>query len=488
MGLSPRGRGNRSSPVALACWRRSIPAWAGKPRSPASNRTALRVYPRVGGETLLAELRTVAKAGLSPRGRGNHRRYPHVLAQRGSIPAWAGKPARHPSCANKLRVYPRVGGKPRAHSPMLGVTWVYPRVGGETNHMQSGSLSALGLSPRGRGNHRWTIVAGCGYRSIPAWAGKPKSRTIYLALLRVYPRVGGETRAQRIKRLAYKGLSPRGRGNPSAAYQALGVQGSIPAWAGKPGRSCRRGRREWVYPRVGGETTAAASVAPSTQGLSPRGRGNLVEFATEGTQIRSIPAWAGKPVDPGNGGVVREVYPRVGGETYTFVDNGALMQGLSPRGRGNRCAGRARRGSSGSIPAWAGKPTLPATTRTRPRVYPRVGGETHVAGDHSDAASGLSPRGRGNHLLTRPLPLGVRSIPAWAGKPSGRRRGTGTRRVYPRVGGETGVDIEVEGAANGLSPRGRGNQAGLDAAADLPGSIPAWAGKPLCHNDPVRKK
>ena len=55
--------------------------------------------------------------------------------------------------------------------------------------------------------------------------------------------------------------------------------------------------------------------------------------------LRSIPAWAGKPdiaADGASNADLPEVYPRVGGETTI---------GMSDTQRGQR-----------SIPAWAGKP------------------------------------------------------------------------------------------------------------------------------------
>ena len=54
--------------------------------------------------------------------------------------------------------------------------------------------------------------------------------------------------------------------------------GSIPAWAGEPFASLRPFTRHlWpVYPRVGGGTICAPAQDHSAEGLSPRGRGNLL--------------------------------------------------------------------------------------------------------------------------------------------------------------------------------------------------------------------
>ena len=55
------------------------------------------------------------------------------------------------------------------------------------------------------------------------------------------------------------GLSPRGRGNLVALVAVVLPDGSIPAWAGEPHPKFRPSGRRRVYPRVGGGTTACWS-------------------------------------------------------------------------------------------------------------------------------------------------------------------------------------------------------------------------------------
>ena len=50
-----------------------------------------------------------------------------------------------------------------------------------------------------------------------------------------------------------------------------------------------------VYPRVYGGTIAAATVAPTIGGLSPRVRGNLSRTGARIYHVRSIPACTGEP-------------------------------------------------------------------------------------------------------------------------------------------------------------------------------------------------
>ncbi len=91
-GLSPRGRGNPSPRTA---------AWTCRPSS---------VYPRVGGGTAIPGLVSFMSGGLSPRGRGNLERRSYAVQHPRSIPAWAGEPEGPRSAKSAVEVYPRVGG------------------------------------------------------------------------------------------------------------------------------------------------------------------------------------------------------------------------------------------------------------------------------------------------------------------------------------------------------------------------------------------
>ena len=179
-------------------------------------------------------------------------------------------------------------------------------------------------------------------------------------------------------------------------------------------------------------------------------------------------------------------------------------RGLSPRGRGNP-----RRHACLSSPtAVAGEPRW---IRHR-RVYPRAGGGTIVvprtsAGSRragggtvmrgrSANRQGLSPRGRGNLHIGRPIVGG--SIPARAGEPctflkAPARAGEPWRpsqRVYPRAGGGTAIKVEVEGLERsptiwdtramiriGSIPARAGDRRRQVHASSV-GSIPARAGEP----------
>ena len=343
----------------------------------------------------------------------------------------------------------------------------------------------MGLSPRGRGNRDQAMVFVESLWSIPAWAGKPPFRrsvatTPWSVATTpwVYPRVGGETEDSHRFRTAAEGLSPRGRGNLVAPHQSAARSRSIPAWAGKPAVVDPDSGERRVYPRVGGETGCLWRCARSGRGLSPRGRGNRGDGGDAAADRGSIPAWAGKPSSSVSPATVPPVYPRVGGETLSDQEDALNNAGLSPRGRGNRHEPLRTRACAGSIPAWAGKPAAPTSRPFQERVYPRVGGETSSNLRAGEIIAGLSPRGRGNRRCSESGQGAGGSIPAWAGKPRRWCRRSPPTAVYPRVGGETSTCAASLARSRGLSPRGRGNHHHHTIIVDHKRSIPAWAGKP----------
>ena len=166
------------------------------------------------------------------------------------------------------------------------------------------------------------------------------------------------------------------------------------------------------------------------------------------------------------------------GGTRVAGNHNGVRVGLSPRVRGNR-AGRWRRcAPPRSIPACAGEPSWRLDPLGISRVYPRVCGGTLAQFCVAPAAEGLSPRVRGNPAPLPPSGALRRSIPACAGEPVTLTPTAPSARVYPRVCGGTKYGQEVVDANAGLSPRVRGNPAAAKAYNAECGSIPACAGEP----------
>ena len=396
----------------------------------------------------------------------------------GPSPRGRGSPTGRSSRPAPTRSIPAWAGKPPSSAAAGCRPRVHPRVGGEARLARRGRTFGRGPSPRGRGSRRLVVAHVGGRGSIPAWAGKPGRRAPRAPGRRVHPRVGGEAAAATATPPVEGGPSPRGRGSLGCGSHAHGRWGSIPAWAGKPVASVVGPALPEVHPRVGGEASSVSSLVEEVAGPSPRGRGSLVDGAARVDLTRSIPAWAGKPGFSTGPTTAVTVHPRVGGEA-TGPDGAAeTFAGPSPRGRGSHPRGRVRERHRGSIPAWAGKPPVRDRCTGSRRVHPRVGGEARQRWPSASSASGPSPRGRGSPPRRDSSRLGRGSIPAWAGKPSPSGRTRRPARVHPRVGGEAAAGGDETTLCQGPSPRGRGSLGqGAGRRRDR-GSIPAWAGKP----------
>ena len=277
----------------------SIPACAGEPFTRPSPRPRHRVYPRVCGGTRAVSLAAFVLTGLSPRVRGNPASNRASPSRSGSIPACAGEPA------------PVGGVEPQER--------VYPRVCGGTIRTPGGTRASSGLSPRVRGNRRWTPLSSPPRGSIPACAGEPTTPPSTSRPWGVYPRVCGGTGATRAEQATGQGLSPRVRGNQESGVRVVVEQGSIPACAGEPRRRCRRLATSRVYPRVCGGTLLIRRFALLAQGLSPRVRGNHLRLGGMGKLLGSIPACAGEPLLRHFPRQPYGVYPRVCGGTTSHT-------------------------------------------------------------------------------------------------------------------------------------------------------------------------
>ena len=364
-----------------------------------------------------------AHRGLSPRARGNPRGGPVRAQMPRSIPAGAGEPR-----------------APLARRGCAG------HVG-------------RGLSPRARGNPATPPAAAAAGGSIPAGAGEPPVVDGLRCRRRVYPRGRGGTQQMLDNGAQPLGLSPRARGNPWTSAVTPTLMGSIPAGAGEPIRRRSARSRPEVYPRGRGGTFLAGNYKAARRGLSPRARGNPVRSVHVQEVRGSIPAGAGEPPPQGLGYLAIGVYPRGRGGTAVLHRVVVLCEGLSPRARGNR--GRLLVGDvfHGSIPAGAGEPAMYINVDPKRRVYPRGRGGTVAGAGYAEGVEGLSPRARGNRLLSPPVARPVGSIPAGAGEPSRRRAAAAAAAVYPRGRGGTTERKRVYGSTPGLSPRARGNLA-----------------------------
>ena len=193
-----------------------------------------------------------------------------------------------------------------------------------------------GLSPRLRGNPYWKTRPNNDGGSIPAPAGEPASSASTRLRLRVYPRACGGTDTDRYGDTLAQGLSPRLRGNRPQHVPEQGLAGSIPAPAGEPSHVAGVLPSGRVYPRACGGTRIAPVLTRIVDGLSPRLRGNPGTVAVGAGVWGSIPAPAGEPWVAASCASISAVYPRACGGTAAVKRSLVPVRGLSPRLRGNQ--------------------------------------------------------------------------------------------------------------------------------------------------------
>ena len=177
----------------------------------------------------------------------------------------------------------------------------------------------------------------------------------------------------------YTGRSPRARGSQQYGHSSVRVKRSIPACAGKPTQTRYRSCPRRVDPRVRGEAPPPAETPPEPEGRSPRARGSLSVLRLVIMWRRSIPACAGKQGAHFDSMDKHEVDPRVRGEADLVTATSNCVRGRSPRARGSQQLPNAWRPVLRSIPACAGKP--PGRRRPSPmaQVDPRVRGEARTS-------------------------------------------------------------------------------------------------------------
>ena len=292
-----------------------------------------------------------------------------------------------------------------------------------------------------RGNLVLVLAEKADSGSIPALAGEPPHFRPFPFHLRVYPRACGGTTVREEPDGDNRGLSPRLRGNPGCPSRRGSLLWSIPALAGEPPMLPGSPNVPPVYPRACGGTA------------------NIITIVNE----------TGAP---------RAVYPRACGGTELTPDDPLPVAGLSPRLRGNPGIYGPSYHPIGSIPALAGEPLSAALAAAVGTVYPRACGGTDYTCYCSPQKNGLSPRLRGNPTKYPTAQVRQRSIPALAGEPAKASQVYGTETVYPRACGGTPSWNEVRNAASGLSPRLRGNLIISHQPSYRMRSIPALAGEP----------
>ena len=275
------------------------------------------------------------------------------------------------------------------------------------------------------------------------------------------------------------GSSPRVRGKPRRTSLIQALYGLIPACAGKtPGLASPQPPSR-AHPRVCGENPRLLSPKHSDLGSSPRVRGKRQQGRNRRPAPRLIPACAGKTAGWNFHQFAGSAHPRVCGENTKAASALTWSDGSSPRVRGKLIAVRVFEGSSGLIPACAGKTTNRTIATKNNRAHPRVCGENFFRLFPRVRGFGSSPRVRGKQACVWVGMIRSRLIPACAGKTSTTECGKSWIGAHPRVCGENTTHLMLMMALPGSSPRVRGKLNPDRAPGRRLGLIPACAGKTI---------
>ena len=163
----------------------------------------------------------------------------------------------------------------------------------------------------------------------------------------------------------------------------------------------------------------------------------------------------------------RTAHPRSRGENSEKTAGGAGNRGSSPLTRGKQRSDSPDVSHARLIPAHAGKTTASAPSQATSTAHPRSRGENIGTAWINIVPSGSSPLTRGKPVTTLPGAVGLRLIPAHAGKTVRVQDRYVQVRAHPRSRGENWSTPKLAVGQSGSSPLTRGKlQASADDAAD----------------------
>ncbi len=251
----------------------------------------------------------------------------------------------------------------------------------------------------------------------------------------------------------------------------------IPAHAGKTSSRSPATSKRRAHPRSRGENAPALFRARRWRGSSPLTRGKLLQVA-EGERVHGlIPAHAGKTYEAHALAIQTGDHPHSRGENRGYCRTSGNSAGSSPLMRGKRKQGCQVNVVQGLIPAHAGKTRPMRLAGPGRRAHPRSRGENVKVSVVADTKKGSSPLTRGKPHPRVPHRTRRGIIPAHAGKTTQNRPGSSSRRDHPRSRGEN-LRLYGLGAMNeGSSPLTRGKPVPASWLGQVPGIIPAHAGK-----------
>ena len=222
------------------------------------------------------------------------------------------------------------------------------------------------------------------------------------------------------------------RNGPTATFP----EDSIPAHAGKTTPT----RRPWcgssAHPRSRGENHGLSPGKSARLGSSPLTRGKRVASSGFGGEVGLIPAHAGKTSPAWQRPSYHPAHPRSRGENRARMSRAAPTGGSSPLTRGKPRTRHTQHVPRGLIPAHAGKTLRRPLAARVTAAHPRSRGENNGLSSVAGYVNGSSPLTRGKPVTTLPGAVGLRLIPAHAGKTRTPAQACGSPWAHPRSRGE----------------------------------------------------
>ena len=214
-------------------------------------------------------------------------------------------------------------------------------------------------------------------------------------------------------------------------------------------------------------------------GSSPLTRGKRRRLGARRSDLRLIPAHAGKTSSRSPGWPESAAHPRSRGENGLLLRGVDKTTGSSPLTRGKLRAGLDPGGEPRLIPAHAGKTCCRVLRRARGRAHPRSRGENLEEDSGLVDFLGSSPLTRGKPYAATSWWAGERLIPAHAGKTCAPPSPPGSAPAHPRSRGENGGRHGSGDLQAGSSPLTRGKRLLSRLRGLLSRLIPAHAGKTI---------
>ena len=352
----PRSRGENDATNKFAdTLRGSSPLTRGKPMSSLRWRRPCGLIPAHAGKTSRAGICS-ATWEAHPRSRGeNHVLDVGGREDSGSSPLTRGKPCTRRRRAGRQRLIPAHAGKTAAQLSSTAESWAHPRSRGENRFSPPDWPDVSGSSPLTRGKQGRIQVPGRIRGLIPAHAGKTGSIAADCAARRAHPRSRGENRLYRRRLRGAPGSSPLTRGKLAALGIAICGFRLIPAHAGKTALTEQPAFLKEAHPRSRGENICSPCMPRALSGSSPLTRGKPWHVTRDGIVNGLIPAHAGKTPKRRQSLRGARAHPRSRGENDGNGSIRALSAGSSPLTRGKHQVSVLDGGRGRLIPAHAGK-------------------------------------------------------------------------------------------------------------------------------------